>query len=96
MTDPGLDTLRERIRQLDLEILARAAERVRLARRIGEIKRGQHLPTVDYEQEKVVKRSIPVPLAPTGNCGFTGKLHQSSDWNLFCAADFSNHCAAFA
>ncbi len=54
MTDPGLDTLRERIRELDLEILARAAERVRLARRIGEIKRGQHLPTVDYEQEKVV------------------------------------------
>jgi chorismate mutase/prephenate dehydrogenase len=54
MTDPGLDTLRERIRELDLEILARAAERVRLARRIGEIKRGQDLPTVDYEQEKVV------------------------------------------
>ena len=54
MTDPALDTLRERIRDLDLEILARAAERVRLARRIGEIKRGRQLPTVDYEQEKVV------------------------------------------
>src|SRR5947199_10564613 len=54
MTDPGLDALRERIRQLDLELLARAAERVRLARQVGEIKRRQSLPTVDYAQEKVV------------------------------------------
>lgn len=54
MADSGLDDLRERIRQLDLELVARAAERVRLARRIGEIKRGQSLPAVDYEQEKVV------------------------------------------
>jgi chorismate mutase/prephenate dehydrogenase len=54
MTDASLDTLRERVRQLDFELLARAAERVRLARQIGEIKRRQSLPTVDYEQEKLV------------------------------------------
>jgi chorismate mutase/prephenate dehydrogenase len=54
MADPGLDALRDRIRQLDLELLARAAERVRLGRRLGEIKRAQSLPTVDYAQEKAV------------------------------------------
>lgn len=34
--------------------MARAAERVRLARQVGDIKRRQSLPTVDYAQERVV------------------------------------------
>jgi chorismate mutase/prephenate dehydrogenase len=54
MGDPTLDTLRDRIRVLDLELLSRAAERVRLARQVGEIKRRQNLPIVDFAQEKVV------------------------------------------
>ncbi len=54
MAEPNLDALRERIRQLDVELLARAAQRVELARQVGEIKRRQHLSTVDYAQERVV------------------------------------------
>ena len=54
LSDPALDDLRTRIRALDLEILERAAERVRLARQVGEIKRRENLPTVDYAQEKIV------------------------------------------
>ncbi len=54
MTEPNLDGLRERIRQLDLELLGRAAERVELARQLGELKRRQKLSTVDYSQERVV------------------------------------------
>ena len=52
--DRDLDGLRERIRKLDGEILERAAERVGLARRAGEIKRRLKLPTVDYPQEREV------------------------------------------
>jgi chorismate mutase/prephenate dehydrogenase len=51
---PDLDNLRERIRQLDLELVARAAERMELARQVGETKRAQNLSTVDYAQERVV------------------------------------------
>jgi chorismate mutase / prephenate dehydrogenase len=54
MTDPSLDALRDRIRQLDEEILARAAERLRLAREVGARKREQALSTVDYSQERAV------------------------------------------
>lgn len=54
MTHADLDTLREQIRKLDEEIVARAAERVELARRVGEIKRAQALPTVDFGQERLV------------------------------------------
>jgi chorismate mutase/prephenate dehydrogenase len=54
MTDPALDTLRDRIRQLDEEILARAAERLRLAREIGARKRDAALPTTDWSQERTV------------------------------------------
>jgi chorismate mutase / prephenate dehydrogenase len=50
----NLESLRERIRQLDLELLGHAAERVALARQVGELKRHQELPTVDYAQERVV------------------------------------------
>lgn len=53
-TEQDLDSLRERIRQLDLELLGRAAQRVELARQLGELKRLQKLSTVDYSQERVV------------------------------------------
>jgi chorismate mutase/prephenate dehydrogenase len=54
MAERNLDSLREGIGLLDLEILARVAERVNLARQVGELKRQQKLTTVDYAQEKVV------------------------------------------
>lgn len=54
MSEQNLDDIRERMRQLDAELLARAAQRVELARQVGEIKRRQQLATVDYVQEKVV------------------------------------------
>ncbi|MGH7725635.1 MAG: prephenate dehydrogenase/arogenate dehydrogenase family protein [Candidatus Eiseniibacteriota bacterium] len=50
----SLDVLRERIRQLDQELLTRAAQRVELARQLGELKRRQKLATVDYAQERIV------------------------------------------
>ena len=49
-----LEALRERIRRLDLELVERAAERIELARRVGEAKRKRNQPTVDYAQERVV------------------------------------------
>ncbi|HEX2254431.1 MAG TPA: prephenate dehydrogenase/arogenate dehydrogenase family protein [Thermoanaerobaculia bacterium] len=54
MEGDGLDSLRRRIRQIDDELVALAAERVRLARRIGEIKRAAGRPTIDYAQERRV------------------------------------------
>src|SRR6185503_5220537 len=54
MAHADLDALREQIRKLDEEIVARAAERVELARRVGELKRAQALPTVDFGQERLV------------------------------------------
>lgn len=54
MTRDSLDSLRERIRQIDEELLERVAERVRVARRIVELKRRERLPTVDYAQERSV------------------------------------------
>ena len=51
--DP-LEGIRERIRTLDQDLLTRAAERVRLAREVGSIKRDRGLPTVDYAQEREV------------------------------------------
>ena len=50
----SLDSLRERIGQIDLDLVAKAAERVELARQVGELKRRQDLPTVDYSQERLV------------------------------------------
>jgi len=49
-----LDSLRDRIRQVDLELLTRMAERVQLTRRVGELKHRQNLSTVDFAQERVV------------------------------------------
>jgi len=54
MADQSLDGLRERIRQLDLQLLECAAERVELARQVGEIKRRERRSTADYAQERVV------------------------------------------
>jgi chorismate mutase/prephenate dehydrogenase len=54
MTDDPLDDLRDRIRRIDLDLVAHAAERVALARQAGEIKRARRLPTVDYAQERGV------------------------------------------
>ena len=54
MVNESLDGLRERIRELDLQLLAGVAERVALARQVGEIKRRQRLATVDYAQERAV------------------------------------------
>jgi chorismate mutase/prephenate dehydrogenase len=49
-----LSTLRDRIRELDRELVRLAAERVRIAREIGRRKREQGLPTVDWAQERRV------------------------------------------
>ncbi len=54
MGEENLDGLRERMRLLDLELVALAAERVGLARHVGELKRRQKLPTLDYAQERMV------------------------------------------
>ncbi len=54
MDEPNLDGVRRRIREIDEELLGLAAERQRLAREVGEIKRRLHLATVDYAQERAV------------------------------------------
>lgn len=54
VTDPELDEVRARIRQLDGELIALAAERVELVRRVGAIKRRHGLRLIDYAQERRV------------------------------------------
>ncbi len=54
MTADELDRLRARIRSLDGEIIALVAERVALARQVGERKQAQGLSTIDYAQERDV------------------------------------------
>ena len=54
MTEQTLEDLRERIRLVDLELVAQAAERLELARQVGELKRRQRLSTADYAQERTV------------------------------------------
>lgn len=54
MPDHTLESLRDRIRQLDRELVAKAAERVALAREVGELKRAEQRPVVDFAQERVV------------------------------------------
>jgi chorismate mutase / prephenate dehydrogenase len=49
-----LEGVRDRIHELDRELVALAAERVRLGRRAGEIKRAQGRAVVDYAQERQV------------------------------------------
>ncbi len=48
------DALRARIRELDRTLVSLAAERVALARQLGEAKRRAEQPIVDYAQERVV------------------------------------------
>ena len=54
MKEESLEDLREQIRLLDLELVALAARRVALAKRVGEIKHRQGISTVDYTQERAV------------------------------------------
>lgn len=54
MSDENLDAVRERIRLIDNELVARAAERLALVKQVGEIKRRLNLPTVDYAHERAV------------------------------------------
>jgi chorismate mutase/prephenate dehydrogenase len=54
MEEESLEGLREQMRSLDLELVSLAARRVVLAKRVGEIKRRQGIPTVDYAQERAV------------------------------------------
>jgi chorismate mutase/prephenate dehydrogenase len=49
-----MEELRAKIARLDRELLERAAERVELARQLGEQKRAHNLPTVDFAQERAV------------------------------------------
>jgi chorismate mutase/prephenate dehydrogenase len=49
-----LDALRARIGRLDADLIERAALRVALARKIGELKRTEKRATVDYAQERLV------------------------------------------
>lgn len=55
MTDQ-LAALRERIEQIDKELVRLIAERVELARDVGSIKRALNLPTLDPAREAVVIR----------------------------------------
>jgi chorismate mutase len=54
MGGESLEALRDRIRQLDQDLIALAADRVAVARQIGEAKRRDDRPLVDYAQERVV------------------------------------------
>lgn len=54
MGGESLEVLRDRIRQLDRDLVALAAERVAVARQVGEVKREANRPLVDYAQERVV------------------------------------------
>lgn len=51
---PDLAALRARIRDLDHELVALAAERVAVARQVGDAKRLANQPIVDYAQERAV------------------------------------------
>ena len=64
--DPALAAVRERIRDLDLRLVALAAERVRLAREVGEIKRSAGHATIDYAQERTVLERAAAAAAAAG------------------------------
>ncbi len=53
-SDPRLEALRHRIRRLDAALLALVAERMELAREVGEAKRAAAIPLRDFEVEKRV------------------------------------------
>jgi len=54
MEEESLESLRDQIRLLDLELVALATKRVALAKRVGEIKCRQGISTIDYAQERAV------------------------------------------
>lgn len=54
LVERSLESLRDRIRELDHALVALAAERVEVAREVGELKRRQKLSTIEYAQERVV------------------------------------------
>ena len=78
MAEENLDNVRERIRQIDLELIAHAAERSKLVKQVGEIKRRKNIATVDYSQERaVLERARCRRAAWTGSqcgAGFIGAL----------------------
>jgi chorismate mutase/prephenate dehydrogenase len=58
MSELTLDELRERIERLDAQLVALAAERIELARHVGEIKRAKQMPIVDFAREtRVLERA---------------------------------------
>ena len=61
-----LEALREKIGRLDREIVAKAAERIALAREAGELKRQAQRPIVDYAQERSVLDRARSAAAETG------------------------------
>lgn len=65
-TEGSLASVRERIRELDHELIALAAERVRLAREVGAIKRRAGHATVDYAQERAVLERAAAAAADAG------------------------------
>ena len=52
--EEGLGRLRERLNELDRELLERVAERQRIVREIGQTKAYRGVPTRDYERERYV------------------------------------------
>jgi chorismate mutase len=57
----GLEELRARIEQIDRGIIALISERVRLARSIGRVKRGDGLPILDPTREAaVIRRAVEI------------------------------------
>ncbi len=71
MGDESLDDLREQIRLLDLELVALAARRVGLGKRVGELKRRQGIATVDYAQERAV---LDRARSAAGECGLDPRV----------------------
>lgn len=58
MGEPTLDELRERIETLDAKLISLAAERIELARQVGDIKRAKQMPIVDFAREtRVLERA---------------------------------------
>jgi chorismate mutase len=65
---PGILELRKSIDQLDRQIVELIAERLRLVKQVGEIKRGRGLEVYDPERERDllerVSQASPPPLEP--------------------------------
>jgi chorismate mutase / prephenate dehydrogenase len=66
MSETRLESIRDRIRALDEELVKLAGERVELARAAGEIKREEKRTTVDYAHERVVLERARAAAGRTG------------------------------